>query len=79
MPPQLTRVGTRWTNRAFSAAHDAHDREAADVLVRERSRATSRRASRPRTLRRANLVMEVRANRMPRRGLAATFTTLPRA
>jgi signal transduction histidine kinase/CheY-like chemotaxis protein len=78
LPPQLTRVGTPLEEIArFSAAHDAHDRDAADVLVRERiARYVS--ASEPFLERFAGrkLVMEVRANRMPDGGLAATFTDI---
>src|SRR5204862_7306207 len=77
-PPQLTRVGTPLDEIVrFSAAHDAHDREAADVLVRERiARYVS--ASEPFLERFAgrNPVMQVRANRMPDGGLAATFTDI---
>jgi signal transduction histidine kinase len=78
LPPQFTRVGTPLDEiLRFNAAASTRDSAAADALVRERiARYVS--ASEPFLERfpERDLIMEVRANRMPDGGIVTTYTDI---
>ena len=78
LPPRLTRVGTGLDEiLRLSAEHTAADKEAAELLMRDRlARYAS--SSEPFLERfdERDLVMEVRANPMPDGGIVTTFTDI---